>query len=234
MQAILFDLDGTLIDTLELILESFRRACIDVLGYTIPDEKVTSLIGIPLIEQTAILAPDKSEELLEAYQRHQFALHDELIGYFEGTREMLDVLKGENRLLGVVTSKRTVPANRGLAHFDLQGYFALVNGMEASTYHKPRPEPLIEAARDLGVSIEGCVYIGDSVFDVQAANSAGAISIAVLWGTGSRPQLIDAGAAYLVSTPGEIPALIHSIEASDGGDLKYRPPTLEMVSSRHG
>ena len=210
-KAILFDLDGTLIDTKDLILTSFRKGSEEVFGEPFPDERVQPLIGIPLKDQMKALAPDYVEELMAAYRRHNVELHDKLIRYFEGTREMLEELKAESRRLAVVTSKRNGPALEGLAAFGLQGYFEFVSGMEDSDKHKPDPEPLFIAARRMGVPITDCVYVGDSVYDMQAACRAGATSVAALWGMYTRDQLLGAGAQYEAATPSELPAVLRDI-----------------------
>ena len=211
--AIIFDLDGTIIDTEELILASFRKGSEEVLGEAIPDELVRPLIGIPLIEQARQLVPEHAEELMEAYRRHNIELHDKLIRYFEGTREMLEELRAEGRRLSVVTSKRNEPAMEGLSSFNLQGYFEFVSGLEDTNKHKPDPEPLLVAARRMAVPIEECIYVGDSVYDIQAASAAGMTAIAALWGMYPREQLVGAGAKYEAASPSELPALIRRIEA---------------------
>jgi len=211
--AILFDLDGTLVDTKDLILTSFRKASVDILGQAIPDEDILPLIGIPLIEQAKILAPEYAEALIESYRLYNIELHDELIQYFEGTREMLEELQAEGRRLAVVTSKRNEPALEGLKSFDLQGFFEFVSGLEETRKHKPDPEPLLVAAQRMGLAATDCIYVGDSVYDIQAADAAGMVSIAALWGMYSREQLLEAGAQHEAASPSELPALIRSIEA---------------------
>ena len=205
---VLFDLDGTLIDTEELILTSFRTATAEVLGFSPLDEEVRRYIGIPLVEQAAVLAPDRVDELMESYRRHNLALHDALIGYFEGTREMLEALGARGLRLAVVTSKRNVPAREGLDSFDLQPYFELVQGMEDTVKHKPNPEPLLTAAQRLGVAPAECVYIGDSTYDMEAAHAAGMGAIAALWGMHTPEQLRAAGADYEVACPLAIPTIL--------------------------
>jgi len=216
MKAILFDLDGTLVDTKDLILTSFRKASIDVLGEAMPDEDVLPLIGIPLSEQAKILVPEVADELMEAYRLYNLELHDELIQYYEGTREMLDELKAEGRRLAVVTSKRNEPALEGLRSFNLQGYFEFINGLEETKKHKPDPEPLIIAAKRMGIETADCIYIGDSTYDILAAGAAGMASIAVLWGMHTREQLVEAGAVHEATAPRELPEIIRSIEAAQG------------------
>jgi pyrophosphatase PpaX len=210
-KAVLFDLDGTLIDTLGLILESFRQGALDVLGREVSGEQVRSLIGIPLIEQARSLAPDHVEELMAAYRQRNVELHDSMIRYFEGTREMLEALKVEDRRLAVVTSKRNGPALEGLASFDLQGYFEFISGLEETEKHKPDPEPLLVAARRLGLPITECIYVGDSIYDMRAARAAGTTAVGVLWGVATRKELLEAGAEHLASSPHELPAVLRLI-----------------------
>jgi len=214
--AVIFDLDGTLIDTKELILESFRRATREVLGTRPRDEEVLGYIGIPLIEQVSIIAPDHVEELMESYQRHNSALHDDLIGSFKGTPEMLATLRRQGRLLGVVTSKRTKPARRGLDSFDLSPYFEVVMGMEDSEKHKPDPVPLLSAAGRLGVDPYRCAYVGDSIYDMQAARGAKMVAIAAMWGMHTPAQLREAGAMLEAWKPADICTVIEAYEAGDG------------------
>jgi pyrophosphatase PpaX len=209
----LFDLDGTLLDTKELILSSFRYATREVLGEQLPDEAVLSYVGIPLREQAHIFAPGHVEEMLTVYREHNARVHDDLVRYFEGTREMLDELRAEGRRLAVVTSKRNGPAVRGLAHFDLEGYFEFVIGSEDTATHKPEPEPLLLGAERLGLLPSDCVYVGDSPFDMQAAKAAGIVAVGALWGMFTRAQLLEAGAQYEAAAPCELPATIRKAEA---------------------
>ena len=210
-KAVLFDLDGTLIDTLGLILESFRQGALDVLGREVSSDQVRSLIGIPLIEQARSLAPGHVEELMTAYRQRNIELHDSMIRYFEGTREMLEALKAEGRRLAVVTSKRNGPALEGLSSFDLQGYFEFISGLEETEKHKPDPEPLLVAARRLGLPITECIYVGDSIYDMRAARAAGIVAVGVLWGVATREELLEAGAEHLASSPHELPAVLRLI-----------------------
>jgi pyrophosphatase PpaX len=192
----LFDLDGTLLDTKELILSSFRHATREVLGEQLPDERILPFIGIPLIYQMRIIAGEHADRLMEVYREHNARVHDELIRPFKGTREALDALRAEGRRLAVVTSKRNGPAQRGLACFGLEDCFELVIGSDDTAKHKPDPEPLLLAAERLGVAADSCVYVGDSPFDMQAARAAGITAVAALWGMFSRDELITAGAQY--------------------------------------
>jgi pyrophosphatase PpaX len=206
--AILFDLDGTLLDTKELILASYRYATREVLGASLPDESVLPLIGIPLVNQMRIVAPGYVDELVEVYREHNARMHDELIRPFEGTREALDALRAAGKRLAVVTSKRNDPARRGLACFGIQDYFEFIIGSDDTVTHKPDPEPLLLAVERLGIPADACVYVGDSPYDMQAACAANIDGIAALWGMFPRDTLMAAGASCEAVTIGELPALL--------------------------
>jgi pyrophosphatase PpaX len=211
-RAILFDLDGTLLDTRELILASFRYATREVLGEQLPDEALLPFIGIPLIYQMRAIAAEHADRLLEVYREHNARTHDDLIRYFEGTREMLDELSAEGRRLAVVTSKRNESALHGLAYFDLLEYFEFVIGSDDTAAHTPEPEPLLLAAECLGLASDACIYVGDSPFDMQAARAADIVALGALWGMFSREQLWEAGAQYEATTPATLPVVIREIE----------------------
>lgn len=207
----LFDLDGTLVDTRELILSSFRYATREVLGKQLPDEDILPYIGIPLIYQMQTIALDHADELMKVYRAHNAQVHDELIRYFEGTQEALEALREEGRRLAVVTSKRNGPALRGLERFGLEGYFEFIIGSDDTARHKPDPEPLLLAAQRLGVPAERCCYVGDSPYDMQAARAAGTFAVGALWGMFSREQLLEAGAQCGASTISDLPNLLQTI-----------------------
>lgn len=207
-KVILFDLDGTLLDTLDMILTSFRHATSTVLGKATEDMTARALIGMPLLEQMKIIDAEHAKELVAVYRANNLVIHDDLIRYFEGTREALEELKSQGRRLAVVTSKRNALAERGLNCFGLRSYFELLIGSDDTTRHKPHPDPLLHAANCLGVSIDECIYVGDSPYDMRAARSAGAVAVAALWGMFSRECLQEAGAQYEVESIGELPSLL--------------------------
>jgi pyrophosphatase PpaX len=210
-KAVLFDLDGTLIDTKELILSSFRYATREVLGKQVSDEKVLPLIGIPLIYQMRAISAERADELMKVYREHNARVHDELVRYFEGTREMLETLISSDKRLAVVTSKRREPAMRGLGRFDLIQYFEFLIGSDDTTKHKPEPEPLLLAVERLGLEVDDCVYVGDSPFDMQAARAAGTAALAALWGIFPQEALEGAGAQYEAAAPCDLPAVVLGI-----------------------
>lgn len=209
LKAVLFDLDGTLIDTRNLILDSFRYAYTTVLGPESlpPDEKLLSLIGIPLKTQMEMIAPDKSEELFKAYIENNVRVQDDLMREFDGLEEALLSLLTFGMRMGVVTSKRNEPALYGLKFMGLNNYFQLVLGADDTEEHKPKPGPLLEAARRMDLEVSDCAYVGDSPYDMQSAKSAGMFAVGVLWGMFTKDALLEAGADKIVAKPKDLPAL---------------------------
>ena len=208
LRAVLFDLDGTLIDTVELIRVSFRYATEKVLGEALPDELTMANVGQPLRTQFEDLAPGRADELTRVYREFNQAHHDELAQSYPGTVEVLRTIAARGIPMGVVTSKGTEGAFRGLDLFGLTAFFEVVVSADDVPTHKPDPFPLRFAARSMGVPLEYCVYIGDSPHDMQAAVSGGAIAVAALWGAFAEREVLAPGPPFALRNIGELPALL--------------------------
>lgn len=197
---VLFDLDGTLVDTVTLILTSFRHATAVVLGAPLPDEVLMRDVGIPLAKQMSTFSAERADELVEVYREHNAQVHDELIAEYPGVKEVLAELVGAGKRLGVVTSKSRHLAERALTLFELGDYFEVVVACEDVEKHKPDPDPIIHAARLLGVEAAECVYVGDSPHDMNAALSAGALAVAALWGAFPEETVTAPGPHFSAAT----------------------------------
>jgi pyrophosphatase PpaX len=206
-EVVLFDLDGTLIDTIELILSSARHATEEVLGEALPDDVLRHNIGVPLRAQFAEYAPDHVDELLVAYREHNDAVHDELIREFPGTDSALEALSAAGYRMGVVTSKSAPVARRGLDFFGLEHYFEVLVGFEDTEIHKPEAAPIIEAARRMGVSSERCMYVGDSPHDMASGIAAGALTSAALWGPFPE-RVLEPGPDFALDGLTDLPILL--------------------------
>jgi pyrophosphatase PpaX len=201
LSAALFDFDGTLVDTTEMIHQSMRHAASSVLGRDdIPRETLLANVGQPLPRQMELIDAERAELLLEAYRRHHEEHHDDLIGEFPGIEEALTRLRSAGIQVAVVTSKRLVSVEMALKN--LPGLRDVVDRfvtMEDTTEHKPHPEPLLRGLELLGnVPKDETVYVGDSPFDVEAAKAAGLTSVAVSWGAFSEDTLRAAEPDHLV------------------------------------
>lgn len=207
VEAALFDLDGTLVDTVELIMASARHATQVVLGEALSDDVLRHNIGIPLKAQMAEYAPDHVPELLAAYRAHNDMVHDDLIREYPGTEEALDALRSAGYRMGVVTSKSRLVAQRGLDYFGLGGYFEAVIGYEDTEIHKPQAEPVLECVRRMGIPPERCIYVGDSPHDIACGNAAGAMTAAALWGPFPE-RVLEPGPTFALETLDDLVGLL--------------------------
>jgi pyrophosphatase PpaX len=201
LSAVLFDFDGTLVDTTEMIHQSMRHATSSVLGREdIPRETLLANVGQPLPRQMELIDTENAESLLEAYRSHHEQHHDALIREFPGVEESLSRLRSAGIKVAVVTSKRRVSVEMALEIFPgLRNVVDRFVTMEDTTHHKPHPEPLLRALELLGsIPKERAAYVGDSPFDVEAAKVAELTSVAVCWGAFSEDALRASGPDHLV------------------------------------
>lgn len=215
---LLFDLDGTLIDTTDLILQSFAHAFDAHLPGRLPSRRdLVASFGRSLpaaLEEMAAAAGAAdpralAAEMLATYRDFQHLHHDTLIRAFDGIGETLSALRAEGYRLGVVTSKMQHFARHGMRLFDLERHFDVAVFHDDVTRHKPHPEPLLEAARRAAADPHSAVYIGDSTHDVVAGRAAGMITVAVLWGPFEREALDAVAPDYLVASPADLLDLAH-------------------------
>jgi len=203
---VLFDLDGTLIDSGAIILESMQYAVRTVLGRDIPREQLGLTIGGQgIVAQMQAIDVEHSDELLEVYKEHNDGLHETLEA-FDDLLELLPLLRGEGRRLGIVTAKRHRTVELALDRFPaLRDEFDVVVGHEDTDRHKPDPDPVLLAVERLGGVPAEAAYIGDSPFDIQAAKAAGTFAVGVAWG-GIHPdeRLLAEEPDAFVRTPREL------------------------------
>ena len=179
---VLFDLDGTVIDTGAIILASMRHAATTVLGEEFPEERLMAAVGGPGLEaQMRGLDPERVDELVRVYREHNEPLHDTLSCCL-GMEDVLVRLKEEGRRLGIVTAKRRSTVELAFARLPIGHFFETVVGGDETERHKPDPQPLQLALQRLGASAEDAVYVGDSPFDIRAAKAGGLHAVAVTWG----------------------------------------------------
>lgn len=206
---VLFDLDGTLIDSIELILTSARYA-FDKLDRPAPtDAEWLAGVGIPLRTMFGRYARDEAEResLIAAYREYQMPNHDRLVRAYDGVVETVRALRDRGHDLGVVTSKSEALALRGLACVGLARYMDTIVGCDSCTRHKPDPEPVRLALHRLACAPGDAVFVGDSVHDVVAGNAAGVTTVAALWGPFRRDELAPGNPSHYAATISELSGL---------------------------
>jgi pyrophosphatase PpaX len=182
-ETVLFDLDGTLIDSGAIIVASMKHAATTVLGREIPESELAAAVGGPgLIAQMRALDAARVDELVAVYTAHNETLHDGLEAY-RGIEDVLEALHAGRRKLGIVTAKRRATVRLAFEVLpQLERYFGVVVGSDDTERHKPDPEPILLALERLRAEPRTAVYVGDSPFDIRAAKAAGVAAVGVTWG----------------------------------------------------
>jgi len=213
--AVLFDLDGTLIDSIELILNSARHAFTNRDGYVPSDAEWLTGVGIPLATMFKRYARDAADvdALIAKYREYQLANHDRLVTCYDSVVEIVDGLRAAGHPLGIVTSKTGWLAQRGIDNVGLGSHFDIIVGCDSCERHKPDPEPVRMALERLGYHPDEAVFVGDSVYDMQAGNAAGVITIAALWGPFTREDLHPSRPAYFLDRIADLPRLLAEVES---------------------
>jgi len=207
---VLFDLDGTLIDSIELILRSAQFA-FNKCGIDCPtDAEWLAGVGRPLPVMFGIFAPGREPDLIPAYREYQMENHDRLVTVYPGVPEMLEELATGGHRMGIVTSKASPLAMRGLSHTGIDRFFDTVIGMDLCKRHKPDPEPVMIALDRLGSGTDGAWFVGDSVHDMESGNAAGVSTVGALWGPFSKEDLAPSNPRFLAVTPSDVVRLVAS------------------------
>lgn len=208
--AILFDLDGTLIDSIDLLVTSMVYA-FEGRDIQPPVDEWIAGIGTPLDAMLRTWARDEEDVLaLRArYREYQFANHDAKTHAYPGAVDTVRALHAAGHPLAVVTSKLEVGARRSLKWIGLDDCFTAVVGIDATSKHKPEPEPVWHALGLLGdIPPAEALFIGDSTHDMHAGNAAGVATAAALWGPFSRAQLETAHPRYWLNGFDDVRALV--------------------------
>lgn len=179
---VLFDFDGTVIDSGAIILASMRHATLTVLGRDFEDEVLMAAVGgAGLNEQMRLLDETRVDELVRVYRAHNEPLHADL-ACCAGMEDVLAALRQEGRKLGIVTAKRRATVALAFEHVPIEHLFDVIVGSDDTERHKPDPHPILHALELLDTRPDDAVYVGDSPFDVRAAKAAGVHAVAVTWG----------------------------------------------------
>ena len=208
----IFDLDGTLIDSTELILSSYRHTMRTHLGRQLPDADWLSTMGRPLRVQLRDFARSEADvqAMVDTYTAHNDEHHDASITAFPGIRPVLRTLVEAGHGLGIATSKRREFAVRGLlvAGLPVEWFGAIVTADDVER-HKPDPEPLLVAMSGLGCEAPGAaMYVGDSPFDMAAGRTAGMVTAAATWGPHDEESLARQTPDFMLRQPDELLGIV--------------------------
>lgn len=197
---LLFDLDGTLVDSIDLIVSSARHAFAGFAGRAPSDEEWRAGIGRPLLTMFREFAPDDAEveRLAARYRAYQMEHHDRLVRAYDGIVPLVTELARQGHPMAVVTSKVDWLAAHALAHVGLATAIPVVVGCDSCTRHKPHPEPVERALALLGAPAGDALFVGDSPHDVEAGRAAGVWTIGVTWGAFTADEMHAAGADEVV------------------------------------
>jgi pyrophosphatase PpaX len=207
---LLFDLDGTLVDSIELILASARHAFTGF-GGTIPtDDEWRAGIGRPLLTMFREFTGDEvdAQRLAVRYREYQLEHHDRLLRPYEGVVELLRDLDRAGHPMALVTSKAGWLAKRALELAGVADLFSVLVGCDSCVNHKPHPEPVERALELLSVEPGQALFVGDSSHDVEAGRAAGVFTVGVTWGAFAREAMAAAGADALIDRVDELPGVI--------------------------
>ena len=210
IRTVLFDLDGTLIDSVRLILDSYHHT---LATHGLPprsDDEWLAGVGTPLTVQFADWRDDPAtlQALIATYREYNLKHHDRMVTVYPGVVEVVRALKADGVATGLVTSKNRVGALRGLTLVQLEALMDVLVCADEVENPKPHPEPVEKAVRLLSADPRATVYVGDSVHDMLSGRAAGVRTAAVLWGPFGRAHLEGAQPDYWLKRPEELLTLV--------------------------
>ncbi|WP_456277701.1 pyrophosphatase PpaX [Bacillus sp. AK128] len=181
VNTLLFDLDGTLIDTNELIISSFLHTLDHYYPEQYKREDAISFIGPPLYDTFVAIDESRVEEMITTYREHNLSHHDQLVTEFEGVYETIEALHKKGYKLGIVTTKLRHTVNMGLKLTKLDQFFDVVVTLDDVENAKPDPEPVEKALAQLGEKPEEAIMVGDNHHDILSGQNAGTKTAGVAW-----------------------------------------------------
>jgi pyrophosphatase PpaX len=209
LQTALFDLDGTLIDSIRLILDSYHHT---LKHHNLPartDEEWLRGVGTPLQVQFSAWrdSPETLEAMIATYRDYNLQHHDRMVTIYPGVLDAIREMKVGGIQTGLVTSKNRQGALRGLALVGLEALMDVMVCADEVTNPKPHPEPVEQAVALLGADPATTVYVGDSIHDMQSGRAAGVKTAAALWGPFGRAHLESASPDYWLESPRDLVTL---------------------------
>jgi pyrophosphatase PpaX len=210
IKAILFDLDGTLINTNNLIHQSFKHAFKTYLNKEIEDKEIVRFFGMPLEKAMLSFGEEHVKGLVKAFRGFNETMHDELAKSYDGVEEALKLFKEMDLKLGIVTSKRQIMAHRSLRLINIFDLMDIIICPEDTDKHKPDPDPIFKACDALEIKPEEVIMVGDSIYDIQCGINAGSKTCAVAYTEFSIDEIKALNPEYIVDNLMELVDIIRN------------------------
>lgn len=211
--AVLFDLDGTLIDSIGLLLACMKYS-FEGRTHAPSEAEWIAGIGTPLVKQLEPFAasPEDVELLYSRYRAFQHEAHDRMTATFDGVPETLETLHANGHPMALVTSKGNNMMLKSMRFTNIERFMSSMIGSDSCEIHKPDPFPVNLALSELGYKPDEAVFVGDSPHDIAAGNAAGVTSIAALWGPFTREMLEPSRPDYFLDDIRDLIPLIERIQ----------------------
>ncbi|MGD9201422.1 MAG: HAD-IA family hydrolase [Chitinispirillia bacterium] len=201
-RAYLFDADGTLFDTTEMIFQCFKYSCKKYGNLSVTRKQVFKNIGLPLKIQFeclfGALSNERTEELIKAHMEYQLKIFKKYLRLFPGVAETLKMLKNNEKKLAIVTSRRMESLLIFLKDTNIFNLFNILITPESTEKHKPLPEPALEALKQLNCKNSESLFIGDATFDIECGKNAGMDTAFVSWSK-NPPSSLNLKPTYILN-----------------------------------
>ncbi len=181
IDTVIFDFDGTLADTSNLVINSFQTVYKKFHGEEKPVEYISKFFGEPLKITLEREFTQPLEEVMKEYREYQVSRFNDDVRLFNNTIEILQYLKSKGIKTAIVTSRMKFSVEQALRDFNIENYFDLIIAIEDTENHKPHPEPLWKAVDLLNTSPDKVLFVGDSKYDIECAINANATPVLVGW-----------------------------------------------------
>lgn len=211
LDTILFDLDGTVLNTNHLIIESFQHTYKMITGVERSIDYIVKSFGEPLAVTMKREFDIPVEEAIKIYRDFHYDQFENLIDIFAGIEEEVKNLYEKGYKLGIVTSRLKNTTIRGLKKYNLDQYFHCIVTADDSKKHKPDPEPILIALEMLESRPENVIMIGDSIFDIQCAKNAGVRSAVVTWSALPKESYLSENPDYIIEKTEDITMILENI-----------------------
>ncbi len=208
---ILFDFDGTLINSNEIIIKTLQATTLKYRGDQLTAKEVNNLMGRPLLETMMLIDKAQAEVMIDYYRQYSRSHRDDFTYIFDGIKEMLLELKEKGIMLAIVSNKGSNGIRHGIGKFGLEGIFDTIVSADDVEKKKPYADPALKAMAALKASADSCLFVGDSIHDIECAKNAHIKTVLVNWSIIDKKELFEASPDYIIHTPNE---LIDIIEAS--------------------